>query len=134
MLVDDDVVVFLCTFAHALLFFLCSFFVHGIADDFHALLPRLGLFVEEVAGSTEMYTSVPYDYDDLLVILRKKNTPLLIQTAMEDRDATYSDVQQCIEGVVKNEQYPALNHTTTPTYTNMGVGEIALFMGWLSSL
>ena len=124
------VVLFVCH----LLTLCCSFFVHRIADDFHALLPRLGLFVEEVAGSVEKYTSVPYDYDDLLVVLRKKGTPLLIQTALEDRDATYDDVRQCIEGVVKNEQYPALNHTTTPTYTNMGVGEIALFMGWLGSL
>ena len=118
--------------------------------DFHALLPRLGLFVEKgimkdstttdsTATTTTFgtYTSIPYDYDEMLATLIAPR-PILIHTPKNDRDATFQDVNNCLNKAKqigwKGNDSQYFNHTTTDTYTNMGVDEVQLLLDWLDNV
>lgn len=116
--------------------------------DFHALLPRLGLFIEEKKQYQKIkngdiwkdysngYDDVPYDYDEMLVSLVAPR-PVLFHTPIDDRDATYQDVKSCLDDAKKkgwSEPAASFNHTTTSTYTSMGMNEITLLVDWLNSL
>jgi pimeloyl-ACP methyl ester carboxylesterase len=85
--------------------------------DFHALLPRLGLFRGDPSR-------VPYDYDEILGAIKPR--PALVFAPRRDRDATFADVQACVE----KSMWTGLNFTATEGYTGMGVGEQAVLAGW----
>ena len=104
--------------------------------SFHALLPRLGMFVEpEQPPFQGGYDAIPYDYDELLQEIAPR--PILLHTPKDDRDATYEDVKNCADRA-RNEGWTGanqkkFNHTTTNSYTNMGVNESNLLLSWLDS-
>ena len=108
--------------------------------SFHALLPRLGMFVEPKEKSRPRfhggYDAIPYDYDELLLEIAPR--PILLHTPIDDRDATYDDVKNCLDRARsvgwKGADQKKFNHTTTHTYTNMGVNETSLLLGWLDSI
>eukprot|EP01044_Picomonas_judraskeda_P017539 COSAG03_NODE_3318_length_2084_cov_48.486650_1_plen_111_part_00 len=93
--------------------------------EMHALIPRLGLFQHE-------QSRIPYDYDDLLTAIAPR--PTLLYTPQSDRDATYTDVAECVSKV--SSQWPAgkLTHTAPNTTSKMEAPEEAAIVAWFKSL
>ena len=93
-------------------------------SELHALIPRIGLFVDEPS-------LVPYDYDELLRALGSR--PVLLYTAVGDRDATFTEVQACIDGVRGN--LPNLTHVISKdTRTRMELPQSTCAVEWLKKV
>ena len=58
--------------------------------EYHALMPKLGLFEGEEA-------SIPYDYTDLFEVVAPRN--VLLYAPQMDRNANYGAVEQCIADI-----------------------------------
>ncbi|HSU80211.1 MAG TPA: alpha/beta hydrolase family protein, partial [Candidatus Angelobacter sp.] len=58
----------------------------------NGMLPRLGFFVGDEAR-------IPYDFDDMIACIAPR--PLLIIAPKLDKDATFLDVQNCINEDMK---------------------------------
>lgn len=93
--------------------------------DLHALVPKLGLFAEKPE-------EVPYDYDDLLAAIAPR--PTLLYTPKSDRDATYSDVLECVNSVSSHWPQGRLNHTAPESITKMEASETDALSAWLKAV
>jgi pimeloyl-ACP methyl ester carboxylesterase len=95
--------------------------------DFHALIPRLGLFQNSMA-------SIPYDYDELIGSIAPRN--ILLYTPMDDRDSTYEDVDECLSKI-KNK-WKGTNNFNYTSIKNMGTAmgqtESDFLYDWLLNL
>jgi pimeloyl-ACP methyl ester carboxylesterase len=94
--------------------------------EYHALLPRLGLFQDG------KYDDIPYDYEELLSALVAPR-PILLNTPMEDRDATFVDVQNCINrarNAWTGKFAPLFTHKINSGYTTMGANESKILIDW----
>lgn len=92
-------------------------------SDIHALLPRLGLFRGHEGA-------VPYDYDELIASIAPR--PVLILSAVLDRDATFTDVDACVNVARRAWADGALlNFTITEGGTSMGDAEVGRLVEWL---
>ena len=60
--------------------------------QWHALLPRLGLFEGRQA-------EIPYDFDDVLALIAPR--PCLIYSPQRDRDANFQDLVACVNKAQK---------------------------------
>lgn len=94
--------------------------------DFHALLPRLGLFSKDPS-------KIPYDYDELISSIAPR--PILLYTPTQDRDATFEDVLDCVDvarKAWKDDKF--FNHTAPDTLTSMGAVETVALLDWAKQL
>ena len=87
--------------------------------EMHALLPRLGLFAATPG-------QVPYDYDDLLREIAPR--PTLLCTPKGDRDATFTDVQACVDAA----SHAQLTQISPGEITKMEEAETHVLVGWLN--
>ena len=92
--------------------------------DFHALVPRLGLFQND-------YDNIPYDYEELIGSIAPRN--ILLYVPMDDRDSTYSDVNECLNKI-KSKWGSGSNFNFTSIEnmgTAMGKNESDFLYDWL---
>ena len=97
--------------------------------EMHALVPRLGLFVDNPSH-------VPYDYDEILSAIAPR--PTLLYSPTGDRDATAADVASCAKGAAaawaKDGAASKLTVHTPDAVTKMGLTETNAAIAWLKSL
>ena len=97
--------------------------------EMHALVPRLGLFVDSPP-------EVPYDYDEILAAVAPRPTFLLSPTG--DRDASAADVAACTKKAAaawaKAGAADMLTVQMPNTITKMELTETNAAIAWLKSL
>ena len=98
----------------------------GIARlfDLHGIIPRLGFF-------SNNESSVPYDYEELLMALSPRHA--LVYTPQMDRDATYADVLKVVTEV-KNAGYSNLIHSAPKSNSKFEAEEAAALSKWFAAL
>ena len=97
--------------------------------DYHAILPRLGLF----ANRTQ---DVPYDYDELISAIAPR--PVFLFTPQQDRDATYSDVAACVGTIAQSYSKQGASGNLTTVAPNVSTGmtsaETDALLAWLKNV
>ena len=92
--------------------------------ELHALIPRLGLFEKNTS-------QIPVDYDEILTLLAPR--PTLIIAPRDDRDATFTDVETCVERARGSwgTSSALLEFFSQEGGTRMGDNETNTLIAWL---
>ena len=99
--------------------------------DLHALIPRLGLFAPDRLGK------IPYDYEELLAAIAPR--PTLLYTPQGDRDATWADVEKCVNASAAAWGGAAagargLTHVAPATISKMEGEEAQALTAWVKAV
>jgi hypothetical protein len=92
--------------------------------DLHALIPRLGLFAQRLGD-------IPYDYDELLGQIAPR--PTLLYTPRGDRDATFSDVEACVNASAAAWPKGGLTRAAPDAISKMESDEARALRAWVKA-